>query len=143
MKVYSKKDLWLSILLWLASIGPAIGLIAAYLTGDLNVIALIICVSVLGIVSLFLIWIWFTTYYIISDVELIIAYGPFKKKIPFDSIISIKKSHNPLAGPALSLHRIEIMYNTYNMTYISPVDRESFIEKLAQKCPQVNLKQSN
>ncbi len=94
------------------------------------VFLLLFCV----LLPLFILWGCLTTYYLFSDNHLIIRYGPFKKRIPLDTITSVKKTSNPLSSPALSLKRLEISYNTYDMVLISPKDREKFISILKEKC---------
>jgi len=80
------------------------------------------------------------TYYVFDDHTLVIRSGPMKKTIEFNSIKSIQKTSNPLAGPALSLQRIEIVYGLYKIAMISPENRDQFIAILIDKCPDAELK---
>lgn len=89
---------------------------------------------------MFMLWVCFTTHYLVSDTHLIIRYGPFIKTIPLDSITSVKKTSNPISSPALSLKRIEVLYGRYDMMLISPKNRDEFITLLSDRC--INIKQA-
>lgn len=103
-------------------------------------IAGLIAISILIIIYIAILWLWFSTYYVIKENDLLIRCGPFKKMIKLESISSIKKTTMALSAPALSLKRIEIMYDQYNMIYISPEDRDHFISLLLKKCKNPDLK---
>lgn len=137
MKYPSKVDLWLAILISGSMLGTiGIGLYAMFYESPSfwEVIFLLLsCV----LLPLFILWGCLTTYYLFSDNHLIIRYGPFKKRIPLDRITSVKKTSNPLSSPALSLKRLEISYNTYDMVLISPQDRDEFIKVLSKRCEQL------
>lgn len=137
MKFNSKKDWWLTLIIWggaLFAIGSGIyGLVEK--PADLLIILLVIFGAIM--VPLFMLWMWFTTYYILNEESLIIKYGPFKSTIPLQSINTVKKTNNPLSSPALSLKRVEIFYDKFNSVFISPVDRDEFIALLCKRCPQI------
>jgi hypothetical protein len=138
LKYPSKVDLWLAILIWGSMLGTiGIGLYAMFNKASSFweiILLLFSCV----LFPLFMLWGCFTTHYLLNDTHLIIRYGPFKKKIPLDRITSVKKTSNPLSSPALSLKRLEISYNTYDMVLISPKNRDEFITLLSDRC--INIK---
>ncbi|MCM3213941.1 PH domain-containing protein [Niallia taxi] len=142
MKFNSKKDWWLTLIIW----GGALFAIGSGMYGlmekpaDLFIIFIVIFGAI--IVPLFMLWMWFTTYYILNEENLIIKYGPFKSTIPLQSINRVKKTNNPLSSPALSLKRVEILYDKYNSVFISPVDRDEFIALLCKRCPQIEYSKS-
>lgn len=140
MLFYSKKDNWLSILLWITVIILIYLFITSYMTGDLNMIEFMIISVLLLAISLFLLWSWFSTYYVLKDDHLLIKSGPFKKVIKYTSMKSLQKTANPLSGPAWSLQRIEIIYRRYSVTLVSPRNRDQFIEILKEKCPHIEVK---
>jgi uncharacterized membrane protein YdbT with pleckstrin-like domain len=140
MKFPSKKDIWLEIIFWVSMIVSLASACIAFITGKTSFgesIFLFIFTIVLPII---LIWLWFTTYYVLDNKELVIRSGPYKKRISLEKIISVKKTLNPLSSPALSLKRIEITYEKYGMALISPKDREQFIKMLKERCPHVIIK---
>jgi uncharacterized membrane protein YdbT with pleckstrin-like domain len=140
MKFPSKKDIWLEIIFWASMIVCLAAAYLAFITGKTSFgegIFLFIFTIVLPVI---LIWMWFTTYYVLDNKELVIRSGPYKKRISLEKIISVKKTLNPLSSPALSLKRIEITYEKYGMALISPKDRDQFIKMLKERCPQVIIK---
>ncbi|UKS66133.1 PH domain-containing protein [Rossellomorea marisflavi] len=137
MKYPSKVDLWLAILIWGIMLGTiGIGLYAIFYESSSYWEVMFLLLSCV-LLPLFILWGCLTTYYLLSDTHLIIRYGPFKKRVPLDRITSVKKTSNPLSSPALSLKRLEISYNTYDMVLISPKDRDAFIKVLSERCEQL------
>ncbi|MBM7647431.1 hypothetical protein JOC78_000352 [Bacillus ectoiniformans] len=138
MKFKSKQDWWLTLIVWGAmffSIGNGMyTLIEEPFSADMFFVLL---VSI--ILPLFIIWMWLTTCYILDEHHLVVKFGPFKKKIPLESIKSVKKTMNPLSSPALSLKRLEIVYGDFQTVLISPEDREEFMKILSAKCPHVKV----
>jgi hypothetical protein len=92
------------------------------------------------LLPIFILWIWFTTYYVIDEKHLIVRFGPFKKTVPLHSIKSVKKIMNPLSSLALSLKRLEIVYGQYHSVLISPKNRDEFIEVLSKRCPHAKTR---
>ncbi|MFC3885485.1 hypothetical protein ACFOU2_19225 [Bacillus songklensis] len=76
MNFPSKKDGWLTIIVW----GPMLLLIIQgileLLAGDLDLIGMLPLLLVSVIFPIFLLWIWLTTYYVLDEKSLIIKYGP-------------------------------------------------------------------
>ena len=139
MKFKSKKDWWLTAIVW-GSMLFAIGSGVFALTTERPSIGEFLIVFLLSIIlPIFLLWMWLTTYYVLDEHNLIIKYGPFQKIIPLHTIRSVKKTTNPLSSPALSLKRLEISYGKYDSVLISPKDRDEFINILAERCPQIKL----
>lgn len=139
MKYSSKKDWWLSVIVFGGMIF-AIGSSGLAVFEDTPNVGEIIAALLFPILlSIFIVWLWLTTYYVIDDKNLIVRYGPFKKIIPFYSIKSVKKTMNPLSSPALSLKRLEITYGQYDTVLISPKDRDEFMDVLAKHCPYAKI----
>ena len=139
MKYKSRKDWWLSIIVWgamLFAIGSG-GYALIEKTPNIGEFLITLALSI--VLPMFILWMWLTTFYVIGQKNLIIKFGPFKKTIPLDSIRTVKKTMNPLSSPALSLKRLEITYGLYNSILISPHDREGFMKVLAKRCPQVKI----
>jgi membrane protein YdbS with pleckstrin-like domain len=84
-----------------------------------------------ALVAVLIIWLYKSTYYIVSDHEIIIRSGPFfHSHIPFESIRSVRSTSNPLSAPAFSLKRIQIDYGKNQFVIISPHTREEFMKAL-------------
>ena len=128
MKFQSKKDWW--------AYPVFLGIIVAVfipLFKDQDLTSLYIGVPVTGL----LLWIWFTTYYVIERNSLVVRSAFIHKIIPVYEIKSIRRTFNPLSSPALSLDRLEIQYGNGKMVLISPENREKFLEELKKMNPSI------
>lgn len=140
LKFTSKKDWWLTMIVWgsmLFAIGGG-GFALSVMPPTIGELLVVGALSIL--LPIFLIWTWLTTYYVLDENNLIIKYGPFQKTIPLDTILSVRKTTNPLSSPALSLQRLEISYGNYDFVLISPKDRDEFMDILAERCPQAKIR---
>ncbi|AWE09332.1 hypothetical protein DCE79_17435 [Lysinibacillus sp. 2017] len=82
----------------------------------------------------------FGTKYVIDSDELIIYGGIYKKRIKIAQITSLRPTKNPLSAPAMSLDRIEILFDPHSqMTLVSPKDKEMFVKKLLDVNPDIKL----
>jgi membrane protein YdbS with pleckstrin-like domain len=140
MKFPSKKDWWLTIIIWGAMLFAMGSGIYSLIFEESNFIDFVIVLILSVMLPVFLLWMWLTTYYVLDESNLVIKYGPFKKIIPLNTIKSVKKTMNPLSSPALSLKRLEIIYGQYNMVLISPKDRDEFMKILSKHCPQAEIR---
>ncbi|MCA0151114.1 PH domain-containing protein [Rossellomorea vietnamensis] len=140
MKIKSRKDWWLSLIVW-ATMILAIGSgFYALFDKTLNTFDLIITFTLCVLLPFFIMWMWVTTYYVVDENHLTIRFGPFKKIVPLDTIKSVRKTTNPISSPALSLKRLEIVYGYYNSVLISPINRDEFIEILSKRCKNIEIK---
>ena len=76
----------------------------------------------------------FAVKYVLYSDHLYVSCGIYGKiRIPYETINSMKETHNPLSSAALSLDRIQIDYteNGYHqMVLISPVRKKEFMKKI-------------
>ncbi|WP_033541254.1 PH domain-containing protein [Planococcus sp. CAU13] len=139
----SKKDMWMSIILWSCSIlfivpplfFPDLGV---WMTPDF------LDKQWIKIVVLFpfgfcLLWMWFKTGYTIQDNFLLIQFGPFNWKIRIDLIHSVRKTRNPFTDPALSMDKIEINYGRFQTIGISPKNKFEFISELRKQNSNIKI----
>ena len=120
----SKKDIWLAVSIW----GVIILMFFMMIT-ERNIV-----VYIVGILNnALLLWLWFGTSYKIDDENLIVKNGPFKSTIDIKSIKKLRATKTLLAGPALSIDRIEIQYKRYDSVIVSPKEKNKFIESLLSK----------
>ena len=138
MAVYrSKIDRWLVVLLIVTGAVPTIALTGAvfYEPRLLEVWwVFLILAATIGLV----LWIFLSTYYEIDGRDLVVRSGPFRWRVPLDSIESVRPSRNPLSSPALSLDRLEVRYGAGKWLLISPRDRERFLADLAARSPRIS-----
>ncbi len=126
----SKRDAWLGILLWgMVGVGFFLAL------RDLDIAGLYITVPLLLLAG----WIWFFTGYTITDEELLVRCGPFRKRLPLKQIKRVKESRNPLASAALSMERLEIHTERRFPVIISPKDRDGFLDALQEKQAKIKV----
>ncbi|KAB2331352.1 PH domain-containing protein [Bacillus mesophilum] len=130
----SKKDLWMTIVIWLFAV---LFIVPPILFPDFGVWMTPeflnkqwIKVVILCPIGFGLLWIWFNTGYSIKDNILKIQYGPFKKVIKIEEIQSIRQTTNPFTALSLSINRIEVNYRKYNTIQISPKDMNGFLTQL-------------
>ena len=126
----SKKDIWLAVLIW----GVIILMFFMMIT-EQNIV-----VYIVGILNnALLLWLWFGTNYKIDDEYLIVRSGPFKSTIDIKSIKKLRATKTLLAGPALSIDRIEIQYKRYDSVIVSPKEKNKFIESLLSKNKSIEV----
>ncbi|MBH0155419.1 PH domain-containing protein [Fictibacillus sp. 5RED26] len=139
MKYPSKKDWWLGLILFGAIVYGAYISTYALLSEKADLLGIMITIIInLSLIS-FISWLWFTTYYVLEEKELIIRCGPINKRIPYREISSAHKTLNPISSPALSLKRINITYQ-FGMALISPKNRDEFLQELSKRCPNATIK---
>lgn len=126
----SKKDIWLAVLIW----GVIILMFFMMIT-EQNIV-----VYIVGILNnALLLWLWFGTNYKIDDEKLIVKTGPFKSTIEIKNIKKLRATKTLLAGPALSIDRIEIQYKRYDFVIVSPKEKQKFIEFLLSKNKSIEI----
>ena len=137
MKTPSKIDVWIGLLIWFGILATVVSII--FMPANQLVVGLLIGIPLI----VFLLWIYFGTWYELRDELLFCRCGPFFQRIPYINIRSLKLVKNPLSSMALSLERIEIREHgkgyILGTTFISPVNRETFLEELAVRCPNLEV----
>jgi hypothetical protein len=91
-----------------------------------------------ALVTVFTLWVFRGTYYVVTADELIARAGPIRRTVPLQSIERLRATRNPLSSPALSLDRIEIAYGSKRLL-VSPEDRRGFVRAVTQRVPAVVL----
>lgn len=138
MRVRSAVDWWLGLIIWL-TLAMLISTIAL-VPEDERGLAVLISLPAVA----FMLWIYFGTFYELRDDYLYCRSGAFAARIPYNAIKSARLTRNPLSSMALSLNRIEIIYTSKSifggLIYISPPNREDFMHKLLERCPQAQFK---
>ena len=87
---------------------------------------------------------YFTTYYKIQNDILIISMFFYKVKIKISDIRAIKYSNSfiktNLYKPGFHYKGIEIFYNKFDDIFISPENKEKFIQLLLEHNPNIEIK---
>ena len=126
----SKVDLWLGLLL-----GGSVGfMIYLAVIPIINGEGIQWTITISTIFVMLLILPLFAVKYVLYSDHLYVSCGIYGKiRIPYETINSMKETHNPLSSAALSLDRIQIDYteNGYHqMVLISPVRKKEFMKKI-------------
>ncbi len=102
--------------------------------------ASLFCIAL--VVTVFCTWTWFDTNYRVGEEFLFFRSGPFRGKIPIESIKEITPQVRNWSGtrPALCFVFLQIRYNVYDDMFIAPKDEVSFIEDLRNKNPKITVK---
>lgn len=135
-KVYQSK-----ISIWIVAIMAAaftVGLYGAYMAHDY------INLGVLAFITLFVIYLFATTRYIVNGNLLQVKSGFIvnKKKIEITTISKIEETYNPVSSPAASLDRLEVTY-TGGSVIISPKDKRGFVAHMQSIKPDIVFKPRN
>ncbi len=135
MRIKSAVDRWFAALIW-ATAAVLVGSILA-VPGDGRLLAALAIAPIIG----FLAWVCFGTYYELRDDHLLCRSGPFRERIPYANIRSLRLTQNLLSSMALSRQRIDIRQHgkgyILGTTLISPEEREWFLEELRKRCPNL------
>lgn len=129
----SKVDWWLGLVLLVLPLVELMALVTALGTGDREA-ATATAVGV-GFVAAVYGLLLIPVRYGLSNEGLIIRFGVVRRRIAFDSIDEVRRTHNPLAAPALSLDRLAIQAHgtRLGLHLISPLEREQFVSDLAER----------
>jgi len=131
-KVYqSKIGIWIVAIMAAAFIA---GLYGAYMAHDY------INLGVLAFITVFVIYLFATTRYIVTGNLLQVKSGfIINKKIDITTISKIEETYNPVSSPAASLDRLEVTY-TGGSVIISPKDKCGFVAHLQSVKPDIVFK---
>lgn len=98
---------------------------------------------VMYILSGIFFWILLDTKYIIKNNDLFYYSGPVRGKIAIDSIRKIKYQtgwiNESFIKPALGIDGLYIYYNKFDDIYISPKDKEAFVNYLLKINPKIEI----
>lgn len=95
----------------------------------------VVCAAVFALLA----WIVLDTSYTLSGSDLIVRSGPVRATIPVATIRRVRRSSTILAGPALSLRRLEIDHGRYDTAIVSPADVDGFLAALRARHPGIEL----
>lgn len=93
------------------------------------------------LLMILLYWIWFGTYYEVKDSKFIWRFGPFKQTINITQIHTAVKNKTLWKGfkPALARNGVIVRYNTNDEVYVSPRDKETFVNELIKHNPSIKI----
>ena len=140
-RVYaSKRDTWLVVVLLLSTAGMVWAGVAVWISMESLVFRASYALIMLGSAALVGSLVYATNYRLTSE-DLLIRSGPFRWRVPIESIEEVVPSRSVLSGPSLSLDRLQVKYrkSTWGVL-ISPEEKDDFLRDLASKAPALILK---
>lgn len=134
MRFNSKRDLWITLILIIIS--AYLVIMAFFITAPSYIRYMLF-----SLVSL-IVWIYLYTYYIIDENYLVIRCGPVKIRILYEDIEHVKSTRNLISSMALSIDKVKIKTNKqgFSVIYISPKNKDMFINELKNKCNNLIIK---
>jgi len=139
MKFKAKIDWWMHLLsaaLVILNIGAVICLVFGIID---TAIAILLVIIFTPTNIFFIIPMWFNTFYLLAENELVVKCGISKaERIEYEQITSIDKTREPVRAPAPSLDRIEVRYKAKSGKFsdkviISPKNKGEFIRQLKMR----------
>ena len=136
----SRKSLPFKILLSLLVLSICAFILLQVSTNRFNNDSIFSIVLACGLIA-FLVWIYYGTFYSLSEQYLIYTSGPIRGKISVSTINRITKNKTMWAGlkPATATKGLILRYNRYDEIYISPETNDSFIEQILKINPNIEV----
>ena len=134
----SAKNIWLGFVFLFTALLP---LVLTSFEGESGSFWVGISLSVL--LGGFLGWVWFATFYTISQERLHFRQGPFSGSFPIAKIRKIETIRYLAVGmrPALDFGGLLIYYNKYDKIYMSPALQQNFIDALLMLNPAIEVEE--
>lgn len=137
MEFAPRKDVWLSIVMWVSILMLAGAGVSPLIVGGAGVIGgtllFVICFTIAGLMA----WLWLGIHYELEAQGLTVKMGPIRKFIPYEHITQLEVVRSWLSSYATSNRRIEIRYGKYDSIHISPYKQELFLEELKKRTPRI------
>ena len=118
--------------IWIPLAMPAVTLLALFTAPHGTHLAWI-PVGTLLFATVVVCWTFAATYYELSADQLVAHCGPFSWCVPLARVTAVHESHTMRSGPALSLDRLEIVYDGGKVLVISPADKAGFLSAIQQR----------
>lgn len=131
----SKRDAWLSIVVWLGTIICLAGGVVQLASAASTFVRIAILI-VLSISAGFMLWVLYGTHYIFSGEVLHIRSGPFTFQVPLAEVVSVERYRAPVSSPACSLDRLLICYG-HKWILVSPYDQDGFLNTFVNRSPHL------
>jgi PH (Pleckstrin Homology) domain-containing protein len=129
----SKYDAWLVLILAATTVIELIAIVPIW-TSDASWLIRAVTSLVLAGAAVLILWVLFTTDYVVTTEALRVRSGPLRWTIPLANIESVQPSRSIIAGPALSFDRLRVEAGGEELL-ISPKDRAGFLAALVQSDP--------
>jgi len=132
----TKVDTWLAALVAAALLIPLelMVVLAIIAPAELSASMPILIASLLFSGGMVFLVAW-PVHYTVTEEDLLIRFGIFKRRVPLATIIGISQSRDPTSSPAWSLDRLRVEYltptNKTRAVLVSPADKAGFLAALS------------
>ncbi len=133
----SKIDTWLIVVLALSLVPAGMGVVVAITTATPMERGLTALGALVGLGLP--VWVLAATHYTVSPDTLLVRSGPFRWRIPTNSIVAVRATNNPLSSPALSLDRVDVVTHKGRHIRVSPDDKQGFCAALTAANAQIQV----
>ncbi|ANU20018.1 hypothetical protein BBI15_07230 [Planococcus plakortidis] len=110
---------------------------------DAPLSAFVIVTATFLVTTALILWITFAIRYVFQERHLLVKAGPFRSRIPYQSILKVAPTRDIFTGYRLLSSRdaLEIINNTtmFGTVKISPERQDVFIAELKKRCPELKI----
>lgn len=105
--------------------------------------AVVIVTATFLVTTALILWVTFTIQYVFKETHLFVKAGPFRSRIPYDTILKVTPTRDIFTGYRLLSSRdaLELINNKtmFGTVKISPEGQSAFIAELQKRCPDLKL----
>jgi hypothetical protein len=116
---------------------PGAAILAIALSPKNSLSVLWLPLTLIALVTVFVLWVMLSTYYEFQGEVLVAHSGPFSWRVPLQDIVAVRESNSVRSGPALSMDRLEITFGAGRVLLISPADKPGFLAALHRRAPRL------
>lgn len=110
---------------------------------DAPLSAFVIVTATFLVTTALILWITFAIRYVFLENHLLVKAGPFRSRIPYNSILKVAPTRDIFTGYRLLSSRdaLELINNKtmFGTVKISPEDQSAFIAELKKRCPDLKI----
>lgn len=110
---------------------------------DAPLSAFVIVTATFLVTTALILWITFAIRYVFLENHLLVKAGPFRSRIPYNSILKVAPTRDIFTGYRLLSSRdaLELINNKtmFGTVKISPEDQSAFIAELKKRCPALKI----
>ncbi|WP_019038408.1 PH domain-containing protein [Psychroflexus tropicus] len=144
MKFTTRRDITFKLIFAAISLLLFILIAESFLFREFSESYVLVFDSIVGVIWMFIIWIYIDTSYYISDEYLVYRSGPIYGKISLKTIKKIIVDKTAWSGSkkvGLARHGLLIEYGLEKELYISPKTNTTFVDYIKTKNPNIKIEQ--
>lgn len=137
MKFKGKIAIWFYVVFLLSALFMLLTAVKAFMDGEMT--AMFLDLTVFIALALLCVPIMFNNYVELKNEVLFIRFGFMRLEIPYQEIVSLTKTNNPLSSLAASFDRIEIKRSQKGSVMIAIEDKEQFFSEIQKLSPNIAI----